>query len=213
MDERERGASRATRRAAASPDERRETSPDELRHRQRRRLRTRVGAATALLLLAGGLTWAVVSERASGARLTGLITYDGITRGHVDGTVHYAQTPPAGGVHAEVWLNCGIYPDPVPNENAVHSLEHGALWITYRPDLPADQVATLRRAVTGQPYGLLSPYPGLPAPVVATVWGTQLRLQTADDPRLTTFITTYGDGTHAPEPRGECAGGTGAPQR
>jgi hypothetical protein len=73
-------------------------------------------------------------------------------------------------------------------------------------------VAVLQADVRGQPYGLLSPYPGLPSAVVATVWGTQLKLDSATDPRVKLFITTYADGMKAPEPGGECTGGTGTPQ-
>jgi MFS family permease len=54
----------------------------------------------------------------------------------------------------------------ISNENAVHSLKHGAVWITYRPDLPEGQVETLRDLVQGQTYILVSPYPDLPSPVM-----------------------------------------------
>jgi hypothetical protein len=181
------------------------------REQQRRRM-TWIGAVGAVVLvLAGAVTWTIT--RSQPAALSGLTTYPNLARNHVTGTVTYAQTPPAGGDHSAVWQNCGIYTQPVANENAVHSLEHGAIWITYRPTLPAAQITTLKADVKSQPYGLLSPYPGLPAPVVATVWGTQLKLQSADDPRLKTLIAKYADASLAPEPRGECTGGTGTPQK
>ena len=123
------------------------------------------------------------------------------------------MTPPVGGDHAEVGQNCGIYLDPVANENAVHSLEHGAIWVTYRPDLPVGQVKVLQDAVRKLPYGLLSPYPDLPAPVVASVWGVQLKVESATDQQLATFLAKYADGTKAPEPKGGCSGGVGTPQR
>lgn len=62
------------------------------------------------------------------------------------------------------------YPTSVPNENAVHSMEHGAVWVTDRPDLPADQVATLKAAIPST-YAVSSPFPALKAPVVASAWG------------------------------------------
>ena len=43
-----------------------------------------------------------------------------------------------------------VYDAPIANEHAVHSLEHGAVWITYKPGLPADQVEQARRPGRGQ---------------------------------------------------------------
>ncbi len=190
-----------------------------MRKEQARRARKQrmiyVGSGVVVIALIVALVvWAVVRKGATTASAsgTGLFTYSNLSRNHVTGPVNYPQTPPVGGDHSAVWLNCGIYDQPVPNVNAVHSLEHGAIWITYQPSLPADQVAILKNDVRNQPYGLLSPYPGIPTPVVATVWGVQLRLDNASDPRLQSFITKYADATQAPEPRGECTGGTGTPQ-
>ena len=52
--------------------------------------------------------------------------------------------PPTGGSHNPRWQNCGIYTDPVDSSLAVHSLEHGAVWLAYQPDLAADKVAELQ---------------------------------------------------------------------
>lgn len=201
---------------------------------RRRKLAIGGGAgAAALALLVGGSWFLQGQERPSAsspAPTTGAasaeasapspaipvatpVTYANLARGHASGAVAYAQTPPAGGNHATAWVNCGIYDKAIPNQAAVHSLEHGAIWVTYRPDLPADQVAALRDAVRGEPYGLLSPFPDLPDPVVATVWGTQLRLQSAGAPELASFIAKYADAASAPEPRGACTGGIGTPLR
>lgn len=179
---------------------------------KRRRLTAIGGGAVVLVAIALLITWAVAQTPVTSAAPSSLVTYPGLGRDHVTGSVTYEQIPPAGGNHASAWQNCGIYTTPVPNENAVHSMEHGAIWITYRPDLPSNQVTQLRADVTGQPYGLLSPYPGLPAPVVATVWGIQLKLQDAGDPQLKAFIAKYADAGTAPEPRGECTGGVGTPK-
>ncbi len=146
-----------------------------------------------------------------GSDIAGLKTYTGLSRNHVTTAVTYPQTPPVGGDHDQVWQNCGVYDQPVKNENGVHSLEHGAVWITYKPDLPADQVAKLADAAKGQAYVLVSPYPGLPAPVVASAWGKQVQLNSASDPRLDQFIRTFVQGPQTPEPGAACIGGTGTP--
>lgn len=131
---------------------------------------------------------------------------------HTDDFVRYAQNPPAGGPHNPRWQNCGFYDEPVRNEHAVHSLEHGAVWITYRPDLPADQVQAIREAGRDQPFVLASPYPGLPAGVVLSAWGYQLRLTSADPVVMKRFIQVFADSIHAPEPEGSCRTGVGRPQ-
>ncbi len=118
---------------------------------------------------------------------------------------------PVGGTHSSVWQNCGIYDQPVRNENAVHSLEHGAVWLAYRPDLPAAAVDTLRNLARGHDHVLLAPYPNLPQAVVATAWGLQLPVEDASDPRLPLFVTRYENGPQTPEPGAVCSGGTGSP--
>jgi hypothetical protein len=143
--------------------------------------------------------------------IPGVVTYSNLARTHVTGTVTYTQNPPVGGPHDQVWLNCGIYTAPVRNENAVHSLEHGAVWITYQPGLAQSAVQHLVSLVNGHSYVILSPYPGLPAPVVASAWGLQLKLQSANDSRIAKFISKYAQGPQTPEPGAPCTGGTGSP--
>jgi hypothetical protein len=143
--------------------------------------------------------------------LDGMLTYNITSGQHSEAPQTYPQTPPAGGVHSAVWQNCGVYDQPVRNENAVHSLEHGAVWIAYRPDLPADTVETLRGLARGRSHVLVSPYPDLPHPIVATAWGLQLPLQDASDSRLPLFVLRYAQGPQTPEPGALCSGGTGTP--
>lgn len=134
------------------------------------------------------------------------------SRNHVQGSVPYPETPPAGGDHAPVWQNCGYYPEPIVPEMGVHTLEHGAVWVTYRPDLSADQVDRLRQKAAGQTFVLVTPFEGLPAPIVATAWGRQLDLESADDSALNAFIREFRQGSTTPEPGAPCTGGSGAPQ-
>lgn len=125
---------------------------------------------------------------------------------HTEEPVEYAQTPPVGGPHHPVPQDCGFYAEPVISEHAVHSLEHGAVWITYDPDLPAEEIAILEDLAGAEAKVLVSPFAGLPAPVVASAWGVQLQLETATDPLLEEFVKTFVAGDQAPEPRAPCAG-------
>ena len=139
-------------------------------------------------------------------------TYDvGPGGQHTQTDVDYEQNPPAGGAHNAVWQNCGYYAEPVRDENAVHSLEHGAVWITYSPDLSEDEVERLRDIAESQSYILVSPYEDLPSPIVASAWGKQLSLESAEDPDLERFIGAYRQGPQTPEPGAVCTGGIGQP--
>ena len=131
-----------------------------------------------------------------------------LTRNHKDGLQKYAEGPPVGGDHSPVWENCAVYTKPVPNENAVHSLEHGGVWITYQPSLPAADIAKLAALVTGNGYRMLSPYPGLKTPVSVQAWGRQLFVNSATDPRIATFVANFTQGPQTPERGAACTGGT-----
>jgi hypothetical protein len=169
-----------------------------------------------LILGGGGVATVVIillllAPPAPAGLIDGMQSYSNLPREHSEAPQTYPQTPPVGGVHSSVWQNCGIYDQPVRNENAVHSLEHGAVWIAYRPDLPAAAVETLRNLAHGHDHVLLAPYPNLPHAVVATAWGLQLPLEDASDPRLPLFISRYEQGPQTPEPGAACSGGTGTP--
>ena len=145
--------------------------------------------------------------------VAGTVTFPSPSRGHVANPVTYPQVPPVGGDHSAAWQNCGFYSTPVVPEAAVHSLEHGAVWITLRPDLPADQVDILRRLANSRSHVLVSPWPqGLPSPVVASGWGVQLELPSASDPRLAAFVAAYAGRGMAPEPGASCSGAFGTPE-
>ncbi len=138
-------------------------------------------------------------------------------RGHTEEDVHYEDEVPVGGAHSAAWQNCGIYAEPIEEESAVHSLEHGAVWIAYQPDLPADQVETLRELVRSElsrvrePLILLTPKPGLETPIVASAWRVRLALEDASDERLVEFVQEYQRGPYTPEPGAACTDGIGQP--
>ncbi|HJV09620.1 MAG TPA: DUF3105 domain-containing protein [Acidimicrobiales bacterium] len=135
--------------------------------------------------------------------IEGVQTFGGIDAGHSEAPISYPQMPPVGGIHNPIWQQCGFYPEPVPNEKAVHSLEHGAIWITFRPDLPQAEIDGLATLARSRNLILVSRWDNnLPAPVVVTGWGRQLRLQSTTDPRLLEFVRLYAN--QGPEINAPC---------
>ena len=131
-----------------------------------------------------------------------------LKRGHVPGAVQYDQTPPNSGDHNAVAQQCAVYTAPIAPEHAVHSLEHGAVWITYNDDVPADQVEELAGKVQGDPYGLMSPLPEQTSPINLSAWGRRLSVDSADDKRIDDFIEGYRSGPQTPERGAACIGNT-----
>ncbi|MEE8485832.1 MAG: DUF3105 domain-containing protein [Acidimicrobiia bacterium] len=131
---------------------------------------------------------------------------------HVDGDIHAEGEVPAGGAHDAIWQNCGFYAEEIRSENAVHSLEHGAVWITHDPSLSGEDVQSLRRFVKRTEKVLVSPVAGQSAPIIVTAWATQLELDDPTDLRLEQFVNEFSGASSAPEPGARCTGGVGHPE-
>lgn len=141
----------------------------------------------------------------------GIEVYPATTNKLTEGAIEYDRSPPTNGQHDPLWQNCGAYERPINDRHAVHSLDHGIVWITYDPELPAGQIETLRG------YGeeknvIVSPYPGQNAPVISTSWRVQLELDGADDPRLREFVDGFRNSEIAPLSGNRCEGGVGNPE-
>nr|WP_305095191.1 DUF3105 domain-containing protein [Prescottella sp. R16] len=126
-----------------------------------------------------------------------------------DQRVAYDHTPPFGGPHDAVWATCTgtVYGTPIRNENAVHSLEHGAVWITYDPArVSGADLDLLVARVEGRPYMLLSPYPTLPSAVSVQSWGHRLQLDDPADGRIDDFVDALRLNPNTyPEPGATCS--------
>ncbi|MFJ6654246.1 DUF3105 domain-containing protein [Microbacterium sp. NPDC091313] len=150
------------------------------------------------------------ANNSTGRQIEGVQTFQNETQ-HTDQPVTYPQTPPAGGPHNPYWLNCGIYTEPQQNENAVHSMEHGAVWVTYDPErISGADLDTLKGWLPSS-YTILSPYPGLDTPIAVSAWNAQLKVDDASDARIGEFFTEYWRSQNAPEPGAACSGGVEGP--
>lgn len=190
-----------------------------------------VAAVTAVLLFAAGVfgyayrEWDVKQEKEAALaaytpsesnqdpsdKIDGVVKIDySKARGHVDATqrVAYDKFPPFGGPHDATWAACNgvVYAEPVRNENMVHPLEHGAVWIAYNEkQITGPALETLKTKVQGQQYLMLSPYPDLDKPISVQSWGHQLKVDSADDPRIDQFIRALRTNPYQhPEVGGTC---------
>ncbi|MCW2740210.1 MAG: hypothetical protein JWR45_632 [Blastococcus sp.] len=177
------------------------------------------GAMAVVLFAAAVITYAVMQVNKADAdkitaidQIAGVQTYDQYSEAqdHVDTVVQYTESPPVGGPHAPPpeWADCTgtVYSVDVRHENAVHSLEHGAVWITYDPDaLSQDDIDSLATLVEGKAGRMMSPYAGLDSPVSVQAWGHQLKVDSAGDPRIKQFadFLTLND-EFTPEPGATC---------
>jgi hypothetical protein len=176
-----------------------------------------IGGITVAVAVIGLLITSIVltpqapkySAGGTGAEIDGVEAFENAA-GHVTTPVQYPQTPPAGGDHHPAWLNCGVYTEPVPSEHAVHSQEHGAIWVTYDPALAADELDALK-ALLPSTYIVLSPFDGLDSSIVLSGWNSQLAVDSADDERIPEFLEEYWLSNNVPEPGSPCTGGIDAP--
>lgn len=178
---------------------------------------TVLGSALLAVLLIGTLVFAATNQGSGRDQVVadpdnaieGVSVAEGeYERAHVQGAVTYDQTPPNQGNHNALPQQCAVYDAPIAPEHALHSLEHGAVWITYNDDVPAEQVEQLADKVQGDPYLLMSPVPEQRNLINLSAWGRRLSLDSASDPLVDDFIRGYKNGPQSPEPGAACIGNT-----
>ncbi|MFD0026508.1 DUF3105 domain-containing protein [Streptomyces sp. NPDC058382] len=188
------------------------------RARERRsRLVTITAAVVVLagLVVGGGYLMNAADEQdeaetaAKSSPVKGEKSWDKLSQNHVDKKVDYPMNPPVGGDHNPVWMNCDadVYTEAIPKENAVHSLEHGAVWVTYNSEAEPADVKKLGERVSATTYSLMSPVEDQAAPLMLSAWGKQLTVKSATDARVAQFFTKYVQGPQTPEPGAACTGG------
>ncbi|MCX5523659.1 DUF3105 domain-containing protein [Streptomyces bobili] len=188
---------------------------------RRNRILTITASTLVVAALVAGTVFLVQSQdddpaadaKTSGSFVTGadgVKTWKGtLGRTHVAKSVTYPVEPPVGGDHNQVWMNCNgdVYTEALNNVNAVHSLEHGAVWVTYNSKAPKAEVDALAAKVKKTPYTLMSPDDKQADPIMLTAWGAQRTVTGASDPNVDTFFQKYVQGEQTPEPGAACTGG------
>ncbi|MFF4366110.1 DUF3105 domain-containing protein [Streptomyces sp. NPDC001594] len=193
---------------------------EKARDRRNKIIAISVSAAVVAGLIGFG-SWVIIEQKqkdkdavaARKAPVDGEKTWDAkkLGRNHVETPVKYEMNPPVGGDHNPRWMNCDgdVYKNAIPEVNAVHSLEHGAVWVTYNEKADKADVETLAGKVGKTPYTLMSPDKEQAGTIMLSAWGKQLTVDKADDPRVAQFFTKYVQGPQTPEPGAACTNGLG----
>lgn len=84
----------------------------------------------------------------------------------------YNSNPPTSGAHYASPANWGIYDYEVNDRIFIHNLEHGGIWIAYKPSIPAEVVTELK-AIADEFGGLkivMAPRSANDADVAVAAW-------------------------------------------
>ena len=176
------------------------------RQRRRRKLLRRAAVAGVLLLLVGGVAAVMISNRRAEQRTisrleAGSCQFDkesdddeGQGRNHVSGSVDYRTDPPSGGNHSLTPSAPSVYREPPPDEQVVHSMEHGDIVLWHRPDAAPDVLEQLSRlADRYEGDVLVVPRASMRTPVAATAWHRRLLCPAFEQSAVDLFVRTYRD--------------------
>lgn len=151
-----------------------------------------------MLLIVVGLVWFIFLRTQRPGEIDGheleLLSESIQGQQHVAGTVQYDSTPPVSGSHAASPVPlCGTYGDQIPNEQFVHTLEHGTIGILYDPEkVKVSDVRRIEEIVAGYDSHVLSmPYSTMETPIAVTSWGEMMRLDSLDAGAVREYIDTF----------------------
>lgn len=109
----------------------------------------------------------------------------------VETEVNYNSNPPTSGKHLSQAENWGIYDKGVDDRAAVHSLEHGGIWISYQ-DITDEEKRILEEIGRKNPQStIVSPRLKNDDKIVISSWGKMMRLKSADKALIQKYIDTY----------------------
>ncbi len=161
------------------------------------------------LLVVGFVGYFMVSSKKETPKQPTLgAQHDELGKNHVpeDTIVNYNSNPPSSGDHYAQPAPKGFYNQELPDGNLLHNLEHGYIWVSYRPDLPTDQVQKLR-SLFSQPFSdpkfqptkaVVTKRSKNPAPISVASWGWTMNLNNFDQSKLEQFYLQHV--SHSPEP-------------
>ncbi|MBL4694249.1 DUF3105 domain-containing protein [Candidatus Gracilibacteria bacterium] len=110
----------------------------------------------------------------------------------------YTTNPPTSGDHHANAARWGIYDSSLPDEQLVHNLEHGGIWISYKT-LGEGELAQLEDFANDHSQSvILTPRAANDSNIAFTSWGRLLEMDVLDMGKLELFYK--GNKNRSPEP-------------
>lgn len=171
-----------------------------------------IGAISALI---GGIVWAVIANKPAplGEDFSRAVPHEGAAHVTEGEKVTYRSNlpdssprveagkagPPTSGNHWPDPLRDGVYDEEKPDEAIVHSMEHGRVWLSYRPDISDNIKDRLRAIAKREARVILTPRAANTTDIALAAWN---RLDAFDleglalsavEGRVRDFIRRYRD--------------------
>ncbi len=166
------------------------------------RLAKNISFWTIVLLIIGSLGYGVVYLAARPEKPIPGIAFPILGREHIPvGTYHseYNSNPPTSGSHYAKEAAWGVYQNELPDEQLIHNLEHGGIWISYKPDI--DQEIKTELESIGNRYKksvIVAPRVKNDSMIALASWGRLEKLDTFDEVEIINFIDA--NKNKSPEP-------------
>lgn len=93
--------------------------------------------AIPILVVLGTILWIAKNQTPTGPDMS--VEYPNQGQEHIQiNSQHpeYNSNPPTSGWHYAQPARLGFYDEELPDETLIHNLEHGEIWISYRPSIP-----------------------------------------------------------------------------
>ncbi len=122
-----------------------------------------------------------------------------------DFPLYNGAEPPTSGDHGQ-HIDKGVYPSEVPDANVIHNLEHGYIYISYRPDLPQAEIDKLE-GLFFSPFSnlefsptkvILAPRAANESPIVLSSWLRSQKFEVFDEQTMTDYYLS--NVNKSPEP-------------
>ncbi len=152
------------------------------------------------VVVVGGIGWLIIfaPSRLERPRPGEAIEIQG--QAHIAvGTAHpaYNSNPPTSGPHYAQSATWGVHDTELPDEQLIHNLEHGGIWISYK-GISATTTAALGKITRSQSKIIMEPRANDDAPIVLASWGRLQKFQTYDEQGILAFIEA--NKNQSPEP-------------